>query len=69
METSRTPRFKLSQMRSEPVSKALSPVSVLFSRRFAGRGCDVQLHAEGSGENGAEERDVAPDDGAAGDCQ
>jgi len=56
-------------MRSEPVSKALSPVSVLFSRRFVGRGCDVQLHAEGSGENGAEERNVAPDDGAAGDCQ
>lgn len=69
-EIARTPRFRLSQMRSEPVSKALCPVSVLvLSRCLAGWGCDVQLHAEGSGENGAEECDVAPDDGAAVDCQ
>ena len=59
----------LSQMRSEPVSKALFPVSVLLPFHLASPSCDVQLHAKGSGENGAEEGNVTPDDGAAVDCQ
>ena len=58
----------LSQMRSEPVSKALFPVSVFLLLHLSERDCDVQLHAEGSGENGAEEGDVAPDNSAAIDC-
>ena len=54
----------LSQTRSEPVSKALYPVSVFVARMRSC--CYVQLHAKGGGKNGAEERDVAPEDGAAG---
>lgn len=56
----------LSQMRSELVSKALCLVSAFLSLRLEGPSCDVQLHAEGGGENGAEEGDVTPHHGAAG---
>lgn len=56
-------------MRSEPVSKALFAVSVSDFPPSPVQGCDIQLHAKGSGENGTEEGDVTPDDGAALDCQ
>lgn len=59
----------LFQMRSEPWSKALCLVSVLTVLPLSTQSCDVQLHAEGGNENGAEEGDVTPDDGAAVDCQ
>lgn len=55
----------LSQMRSEPVSKALFPVSVLLLSYIQVRVRNVQLHAEGGSENGTEESEVTPDDGAA----
>ena len=61
---SRTPRFMVSQTRSEPVSKALYPVLAFVACMRSC--CYVQLHAEGGGKNGAEEGDVAPENGAAG---
>jgi hypothetical protein len=54
----------VSQTRSEPVSKALCPVLAFVARMRSC--CYVQLHAESGGKNSTEERDVAPEDGAAG---
>jgi hypothetical protein len=45
------------------------PVSVFLFFHLSARERDVQLHAESSGENGTEEGDVTPDDGAAVGCQ